>query len=278
MATAMYDLHTHSTASDGTLSPAGLVQRAAAQGVEVLALTDHDCTAGLAEASAACANLALELVPGVEVSVTWGGRTVHILGLGIDWQEPGLQSGLQTLRAYRDERAREIADGLQKAGIDGALEGAADYAQGSILSRTHFARFLVAKGHAKNTQDVFKRYLVRGKPGHVAGRWATLEQAVGWICNAGGFPVVAHPARYQLTRSKLLQLLGEFKECGGVALEVVSGSQPPEATALLLDLARQTELLGSCGSDYHGPENTWIELGRVPPLPEGCKPVWSLWQ
>ncbi|QBQ54594.1 PHP domain-containing protein [Nitrosococcus wardiae] len=278
MATAIYDLHTHSTASDGTLNPTALVQRAATQGVAVLALTDHDCTAGLAEASAVAANLELALVSGVEISVTWGGRTVHILGLGIDREDSELQAGLQQLRAYRDERAREIAQGLQKVGIEGALEGASCYAQGNILSRTHFARFLVKKGYAKSLQAVFKRYLVQGKPGHVAGRWATLEQAVTWIRHAGGFPVVAHPARYRLTRSKLGRLLGEFKECGGVALEVVSGSQPPEATALLLRLAQEMELLGSCGSDYHGPENAWIELGQIPPLPEGCKPVWSLWQ
>ncbi|ADJ29062.1 PHP domain-containing protein [Nitrosococcus watsonii] len=278
MTTVIYDLHTHSTASDGTLKPAELVRRAAGQGVNVLALTDHDCTAGLTEASVATEDLALNLIPGVEISVTWGGRTVHILGLGINQEEPGLQAGLQKLRSYRDERAREIAHGLQKAGIEGALEGASCYAQGSILSRTHFARFLVARGYAKNTQAVFKRYLAQGKPGYVAGCWATLEQAVGWIRQAGGCAVVAHPARYHLTRSKLVRLFSEFKECGGVAMEVLSGSQPPEATALLLGLARDMELLGSCGSDYHGPGQAWVELGRIPPLPGNCKPVWSLWQ
>jgi predicted metal-dependent phosphoesterase TrpH len=278
MPTAIYDLHTHSTVSDGTLHPAELVQRAAAQGVNVLALTDHDCTAGLAEASAASTNLALRLIDGVEISVTWGQCTIHILGLRIDRENLKLQAGLQALRAYRNERAREIAYHLQRAGIEGALEGALCYAQGNILSRTHFARFLAEKGYARDIQSVFKHYLVRGKPGHVSDRWATLEQALGWICNAGGVPVVAHPARYKFTRKELVQLLGEFKECGGVALEVISGNQQPETTTLLIHLAREMDLFGSCGSDYHGTQNARVELGRLPPFPGDCRPVWSLWQ
>jgi predicted metal-dependent phosphoesterase TrpH len=278
MPTAIYDLHTHSTASDGTLNPAELVQRAAAQGVDVLALTDHDCTAGLAEASAASKSLALKLIHGVEISVTWGGCTIHILGLRIDRENLELQAGLQALRTYRNERAQEIAHHLQKAGIEGALEGALCYAQGSILSRTHFARFLAEKGYARDIQSVFKHYLVQGKPGHVSDRWATLEQALRWIRNAGGVPVVAHPARYKLTRGKLVQLLGEFKECGGAALEVISGNQQPETTTLLFHLAREMDLFGSCGSDYHGPQNARVELGRIPPFPDDCRPVWSLWQ
>jgi predicted metal-dependent phosphoesterase TrpH len=246
--------------------------------VDVLALTDHDCTAGLAEASAASANLALELVSGVEISVTWEGCTIHILGLKIDWENRKLQTGLQVLRAYRDERAREIAHCLQKAGIEGALEGALCYAQGNILSRTHFARFLVEKGYARNIRSVFKHYLTQGKPGYVSGRWAALEQALAWIHDAGGISVVAHPARYKLTRSKLVQLLSEFKECGGVALEVVSGNQPSEVTALLFRLARERDLFGSCGSDYHGLPDARVELGQIPSLPDGCRPVWNLWR
>lgn len=278
MPTSIYDLHTHSTASDGTLDPASLVQRAASQGVDVLALTDHDCTAGLAEASAASAGLALKLIPGVEISVTWGGRTIHILGLKIDQRNSNLQTGLQALRTYRGERAREIAYRLQQVGIEGALEGALGYAQGNILSRTHFARFLAEKGYAKNIQSVFKHYLTQGKPGHISDRWATLEQAIAWIKNAGGIAVVAHPARYQLTRTKLVQLLGEFKECGGLALEVISGNQQPGTTALLFHLAKELDLFGSCGSDYHGPQNAWVELGRIPPFPSSCQPIWNLWQ
>lgn len=278
MMTANYDLHTHSTVSDGTLTPTKLVERAAAQGVTALALTDHDSTAGLAEAGARAVNLGLDLIPGVEISVTWEGRTLHLLGLNIERENSTLQAGLQELRAYRNERAGEIARDLQRVGIEGALEGAAWYAQGDILSRTHFARFLVAQGYGKHLSDIFKRYLSQGKPGYVASRWATMEQAVSWIQGAGGVAVVAHPARYKLTRSKLVQLFGEFKECGGVAAEVISGSQRPEATAFLAQLIREIGLLGSCGSDYHGPENVWVELGKLPALPVSCEPVWNLWQ
>jgi 3',5'-nucleoside bisphosphate phosphatase len=278
MATINYDLHTHSIISDGTLTPASLVQQAAAHGVDVLALTDHDCTAGLAEARATAAEVGLELMPGVEISVTWNGHTLHILGLGIDPENSALQAGLQQLRAYRHERAREIARGLEKIGIEAALAGAEKYARGDIVSRTHFARLLVERGYAKSIPEVFKRYLTQGKPGHVPGRWAELEQVVTWIGDAGGIPVLAHPARYKLTRSKLAQLLGEFKVCGGVGLEVISGSQRPEASGFLARLAKEVGLLGSCGSDYHGPENAWIELGKLPPLPAGCEPVWNLWQ
>lgn len=278
MAIANYDLHTHSMVSDGTLTVAELVERAAAQGVTDLALTDHDCTAGLAEASAIAANLGLNLIPGVEISVTWGGRTLHLIGLNIDRENPALQAGLKELRACRNERAEEIARSLQRAGIEGALEGATRYAHGDILSRAHFARFLVERGYASRVPDVFNRYLTPGKPGYVAGRWAALEQAVSWVQGAGGIAVIAHPARYKLTRSKLVQLFSEFKECGGAAVEVISGSQRPETAGFLAQLARETGLLGSCGSDYHGPENVWVELGKLPALPAGCEPVWSLWQ
>lgn len=278
MVIANYDLHTHSTVSDGTLTPAELVERAAAQGVTDLALTDHDCTAGLAEAGAVAANSGLNFIPGVEISVTWGERTLHLIGLRIERENPTLQAGLQGLRAHRDQRAGEIAHSLQRAGIEGALEGAARYAQGDILSRTHFARFLVERGYATHLSGVFKRYLSHGKPGYVAGRWAALEQAVSWIRGAGGIAVIAHPARYKLTRGKLAQLFGEFRECGGAAAEVVSGSQRPETAAFLAQLIRERGLLGSCGSDYHSPENAWVELGKLPALPAGCEPVWSLWQ
>lgn len=278
MSTVIYDLHTHSTASDGTLHPAVLVQWAADQGVDVLALTDHDCTAGLAEASAAAANLALRLIHGVEISVTWNQGTIHILGLKIDQGNLALQLGLQMLQAYRNERAIEIACQLQKIGIEDAFEGALCYAQGNILSRTHFARFLVEKGYAKDIQSVFKHYLVPSKPGYVASRWATLEQTLAWIHNAGGISVIAHPARYKLTRKRLIQLFGEFKECGGIALEVISGHQQPEETAQLVGLAKELDLFGSCGSDYHGSQNDRANLGQISSFPVDCKPVWNLWQ
>jgi len=276
--TPSYDLHTHSTASDGTLSPGELVRRAHAQGVDVLALTDHDSTAGIAEASDTAAALGLRLVPGVEVSVTWSGVTIHILGLNVDPEHPGLQQGLAQLRARRDERGKDIARRLARAGIDGALEGAQAYAAGAIISRTHFARFLVAQGHAKDMRKVFKKFLVRNRPGHVPGDWAGLEEAVGWIRAAGGVAVIAHPARYRLSATRLRQFIGEFKDCGGQGIEVVSGSHSAGDVQGMAQYARRFDLLASCGSDYHGPEQPWVELGQLTPLPENCTPVWQQWE
>lgn len=269
------DLHTHSTASDGTLTPTALVERAAAAGVETLALTDHDTLAGIAEAQTAADAAGLRLIPGVEVSVTWGGRTVHVVGLAVDTSCDTLLSGLAGLQAYRVWRAEEIGHRLARAGWDGALEGARRYAAGTLIGRTHFARFLVERGAAADVRDVFKRFLVSGKPGHVPGEWTTLEEALGWIHAAGGIAVIAHPARYGFTRSKMRRLLGELKECGGRGLEVVSGSHSKDDYHVYARHARDEGLLASAGSDYHGPEKPWIELGRLPPLPEGCTPVWT---
>ncbi|MFN2310154.1 MAG: PHP domain-containing protein [Gammaproteobacteria bacterium] len=272
-----YDLHTHSRASDGTLGAAELVCRAQAVGIDVLALTDHDNLDGLAEARAAAADLPLRLIAGVEVSVTWNAQTVHIVGLNVDPDDAGLRAGLDGLQTFRDWRAEEIGRRLAKAGIADAFAGARRFASGRIVSRTHFAHFLVEQGRAKSLREVFKRFLVRNKPGHVPGEWAALEQAVGWIRGAGGEAVVAHPARYPLTGSKLGRLLDEFKACGGGALEVVSGSHTTEDMLRMAGLARKFDLKASRGSDYHGPENPWIELGRIPALPEGCIPVWQDW-
>jgi len=274
---ASIDLHTHSTASDGSLAPEELVRRAAAAGVEVLALTDHDTTAGVAAAAEAAAALGLVLVPGVEISVTWGGRTIHIIGLGVDAENPRLRQGLERLVDYRHWRAEEIARRLAAEGIDGAHAGAAAFAQGRSIGRTHFARFLVSRGHAADLRGVFKRFLVRGKPGHVPGDWASLEEAVGWVRAAGGQAVIAHPARYDLTRVKLNRLVGELKEAGGVGIEVVSGSHSREDVLNFGRYAREQGLLASAGSDYHGPEAVWLELGRLPPLPAGCTPIWADW-
>jgi len=270
------DLHTHSIASDGTLTPAELVARAAAAGVETLALTDHDTVAGIADAQAAAEPLGLKLIPGVEVSVTWGGRTVHLVGLDVDPGCATLLEGLAGLQDYRVWRAEEIGRRLDKAGYPGALEGARRYAAGTLIGRTHFARFLAERGAAADVRDVFKRFLVSGKPGHVPGEWTTLEQAVGWIRAAGGVAVVAHPARYNFTRTKMLRLLGELKECGGRGIEVVSGSHSRDDYYTFARHASEQRLLASAGSDYHGPEQPWIELGRLPALPEGCTPIWSL--
>lgn len=273
-----YDLHSHSTASDGTLSPAELVTRAAQQGVDVLALTDHDVTDGLNEALAAAAPLAITLLPGVEVSVTWQGKTIHIVGLGIDHTHTVLQQGLARMRAFRDWRAGEMARRLERHGVDNAYAGARAYASGAILSRTHFARYLIERGHAGDMGQVFKRYLTQGKPGYVPGEWATLSDALHWINSAGGQAVIAHPARYKLGAARLRQLLGEFKQHGGAAIEVVSGSHSRDDYHAMANYASEFGLLSSCGSDYHGPEQPWLELGRLPPLPKICVPVWSGWE
>ena len=275
---AVYDLHSHSTASDGTLTPAQLVERAAAAGIQVLALTDHDTLAGVKEASRAASRLGtIRLLPGVEVSVSWGPQVIHVVGLGVDPGSERLQAGLRELRAFRDWRAEEIGRRLEKAGIPDGFREAKARSNGRLISRTHFARYLVDAGYEPNVRKVFKRYLVRGKPGYVPGRWAPLEAAVGWIRAAGGQAVIAHPARYPLTRGRFRRLLGEFTEAGGVGLEVVSGSHSRDDCFRMAAHARDFGLLASAGSDYHGPEDPWLELGRLPPLPEGVRPVWQAW-
>ncbi len=271
-----WDFHTHSAASDGTLAPAELVSRAREAGVKRLALTDHDTLAGLPAASDAARVVGLELVPGVEISVSWQGHTVHLVGLNVDPADPTLLKGLRDLLDYRAWRAEEIGRRLERDGIPGGYEGARTFAKGELVGRTHFARFLVQQGHARDLREVFRKFLVKGKPGHVPGRWAELESALGWIHGAGGVAVIAHPARYRMTRSKLRRLLGEFRELGGEALEVVSGSHSVDDCFLMARHARDFGLAASAGSDYHGPENPWIQLGRLPELPHGCRPVTEL--
>ena len=275
---SLYDLHTHSTASDGTLTPTELVARAALVGIQILALTDHDTLDGIAEAQATAAELGMTLIPGVEISVTWGGRTLHILGLGLDPTDPNLNAGLLGVREYRDWRAKEIGLRLAAKGVEGAYAGAlALAADERFVGRTHFARFLVQRGYAATVRDVFKRYLVKGKPGFVTGDWASLEEALGWIRDAGGQAVIAHPARYSLTGFKMRHLIGEFRELGGVGIEVVSGSHSRDEAFLYAQRARDASLLASAGSDYHGPEHPYMELGRLPNLPAGCTPIWADW-
>jgi predicted metal-dependent phosphoesterase TrpH len=273
-----YDLHTHSLRSDGTLAPADLVARAHAAGVEVLALTDHDVTDGLAQAQAAADRLGLTLIAGVEISVSWQGQTLHIVGLNIDAADASLQAGLARLREFRQWRAQEIGRRLAKKRIEGAYDGARRLAKGTIVSRTHFARFLTEQGYARSPRHAFQQLLSSGRPGYVPGQWAALEEAVRWIRTGGGQAVIAHPARYKLSSSKLRRLLGEFRECGGEAIEVVSGSHAPEANRFFADLARKQNFFASAGSDYHGPEKTWMELGKLPALPPGCVPVWQGWR
>jgi len=269
-----YDLHTHSTASDGTLPPAELVQAAAAAGVDVMALTDHDTLAGLDEARQMAEQQGVRLIPGVEISVTWQGATVHILGLNVNSECEALQQGLVGLREYRNWRAEEIGRRLDKKGIGGAFEAACALSTGKLVSRTHFARFLVAEGYARDVREVFRKYLVQGKPGHVPGKWAALEDAVGWIVQAQGTAVIAHPARYNMTRNKLRKLIAAFKEAGGRGLEVVSGSHSKDEYLTMARHAKDFGLLSSMGSDFHDPKTPWIALGKLPPLPMGCNPVW----
>lgn len=272
------DLHSHSTVSDGLFTPSELIRRAAAQGVRVLALTDHDDVAGLDEAREAAAEAGIVLVNGVEVSVTWNNRSVHIVGLRIDPAYAPLRAGLEAIRAGRGERARLMAAELEKAGISGSLEGAyACAANPGIISRTHFARFLVEKGIVKDTRTVFKKYLVKGKPGYVAHRWADFTDAVEWIRASGGIAVLAHPGRYDLGRTNLASLIADFKEAGGEAIEVVTGSHTADQFAQFARYAKEYDLLASCGSDFHGLGESHMDLGCLPDLPSGCKPVWHNW-
>jgi predicted metal-dependent phosphoesterase TrpH len=273
-----YDLHCHSTYSDGLLPPAEVVRLAASRGVEVLALTDHDETAGLAEARAAALEAGITLVNGSELSVTWEGETIHVVALGIDPANATLCAGLADVRSGRDARARRIADSLAAAGIRDAFEGARVYVTSeALISRTHFARFLVDTGHARDVKDAFKRFLTLGKPGYVPHAWATLPDALSWISAAGGDAVIAHPGRYRLSAADMRRLLAEFRERGGAAIEVLSSSHTPAQNEEYTTLARVFGLKGSCGSDYHGPGESWMEFGDLPPLPVGTTPEWSHW-
>jgi predicted metal-dependent phosphoesterase TrpH len=274
----IFDLHSHSTASDGVLSPRDLVCRAAEQGVNVLALTDHDEIKGVADARAEAVERGIELVAGVEISVTWAGRTIHVVGLKVDVEHPVLLEGLRVNRSGRHDRAQRMADSLAKVGIAGAMEGARLLAENEdLISRTHFARFLVEKGHVKDVKTVFKKYLVRGKPGYVSHEWASLSDALDWIVQAGGMAVLAHPGRYDMGKEKMAQLLGEFKDNGGRALEVVTGSHTADQVPIYADYSVRFGLLASVGSDFHAPGEGGRELGRLKDLPERCRPVWQDW-
>jgi predicted metal-dependent phosphoesterase TrpH len=273
-----FDLHCHSTHSDGLLAPSAVVARAIERGVDVLALTDHDEVSGLAEAQAAAAAGGIKFVCGSELSVSWGGITIHVVALGIDPRNATLTRGLETIRSGRSTRARRIAESLAAAGIPGAFEGAMKHVTSErLVSRTHFARFLVEAGHARELKDVFKRYLTRGKPGYVAHSWATLGQAVEWIHAAGGQAVIAHPGRYDISATAMRRLLSEFRDGGGDAIEVLSSSHTPAQFAEFASHARAFGLRGSSGSDWHGPGESWMDLGAMPEMPAGVVPVWKDW-
>ena len=271
------DLHCHSTVSDGVLTPTEIVNHAAEKGVRVLALTDHDDVAGLATARAVAEAHGMQFINGVEISVTWRRRTLHIVGLKINPEYAPLLEGLANIRAGRHTRAEGMAQALEKVGIHGALEGAYEYSKGGIISRTHFARFLIEKGYAKDTKAVFKRYLVKGKPGYVEHQWASLEDAMAWILGSGGVAVIAHPGRYDLGRVTMLELMHEFRALGGAAIEVVTGSHTVDQYQEFAKVAKSFDLASSMGSDYHGKGQTYIEMGRLPSLPSHCVPVWRDW-
>ena len=273
-----YDLHCHSTRSDGLLTPADVVRRAASRGVDVLALTDHDEVAGLAEAREAARAAGISFIDGSELSVTWGGETVHVVALGIDPDNVELNEGLAAVRSGRDSRARRIGDALEQSGIPDAFEGASTFVTSPrLISRTHFARYLIETGYVRDMKDAFKRYLTSGKPGYVPHAWATLAQVVGWIHGAGGQAVIAHPGRYKLTASELRALIAEFRNLGGDALEVVSPSHTGAQFAEFAALARSHGLKASCGSDFHGIGESRLDFGDLPPLPADVEPVWSHW-
>lgn len=271
------DLHCHSHVSDGVLPPSEVVARAAKNGVTILALTDHDDLAGLSEAHLAADVAGIAFIPGVEISVTWGRHTIHIVGLRVDPLNAVLNEGLACIRKGRFARAQRIGDELAKVGIDGAFEGARAHAiNPQIIGRTHFARWLVAKGHAPDMRSAFKRYLTPGNPGYVEHEWTTLENAVNWIRVSGGMAVIAHPGRYATTARELHILCDEFRMLGGEGIEVVTGSHHPGEYGKFADLARAFGFKASRGADFHGP-GEGVDLGRLPALPHYCKPVWVDW-
>lgn len=273
---SQFDLHSHSTCSDGLLKPLELIARAAQRGVATLALTDHDEVSGLAEARAAAAQQGIALINGVEISVTWNGHTLHVVGLHVDPENDELATGLAQIRSGRHCRAEAMASSLEQAGIAGSLEGARAHAGNpELVGRTHFARFLVEHGHARDLQSVFRKYLTGDKPGHVPHQWASLEQAVGWIRVSGGMPVLAHPGRYKLDNAQREALLTQFKDLGGAGVEVVTGSHTAQQFTSWGRYARHYGLLASVGSDFHGPGESYRDLGELPALPNGCTPVWS---
>jgi predicted metal-dependent phosphoesterase TrpH len=270
------DLHCHSTVSDGTLSPRQLAERAKANGVALWALTDHDELAGQPEAAAAARELQLDYLAGVEISVSFADQTVHVVGLGIDPDNAALRAGLAHTRGSRGRRARAIGTALAAIGIDGAYDGAEALAENpDMVTRTHFARWLVFTGVCRDLHDVFRNYLTRGKPGHVPEQWASLHDAVAWIVGAGGVAVIAHPARYKYSANEEWALFQQFKAHGGRGVEVLTASHSSADVAKYADTARELDLLASRGSDFHAPGESRVELGALPALPKGLTPVWS---
>lgn len=271
-----YDLHSHSTASDGALTPSELIFRAARQGVTALALTDHDTGAGLTEARQAAIAAGIQLIPGIELSATWKNKTLHIVGLNIDPSNQALSAGIKELQILRRQRAEKIALKLEKKNIPGAWEAVRESTGNGMITRSHFAQFLLTQRYVSNLQEAFDRYLGHGKPAFVATSWTELEKALAWITASGGIAVLAHPLRYKLSASWMRRLLAAFKEMGGQGMEVVCGHNNAQEIHISANYAQSFDLYGSTGSDFHSPSNPWVELGRLSPLPENIKPVWEL--
>lgn len=272
------DLHCHSTVSDGMLAPAEVAKRARANGVDVWALTDHDEIGGIAEARAAAQDAGMRYFTGSEISVTWAGQTVHIVGLCFDETNPALVEGLRHTRSGRASRAQRIGERLAQMGMPGAYEGALPFAGNpELISRTHFARYLVEAGYCPDVQTVFNKYLGDDCPGHVPMQWATLADAIGWIRGAGGRAVVAHPGRYKYTQLQFAAFFDEFIQLGGEGIEVVTGSHTAQEAVHYAGVARQYGFLASRGSDFHSLRESKADLGRLPNLPEDLKPVWHDW-
>lgn len=270
------DLHCHSNVSDGTLTPEEVAARAHRNGVELWSLTDHDEIGGQERARDAAHRLGMSYLSGSEISVTFAGRTVHIVGLGFDPNDTDLAHGLAATRGGREQRARNMAADLERVGVYGAFEGALKYVGNTdLISRTHFARYMVEIGVCKELSDVFKRYLTEGKPGYVEHRWAKLSDAVRWITEAGGVAVIAHPGRYDLTPNEEFALFAEFKALGGLGVEVVTGSHTVPEYQKYADLACELDLLASRGSDFHDPKESHTDLGTLPALPKRVRPVWE---
>jgi predicted metal-dependent phosphoesterase TrpH len=270
------DLHTHTNASDGQLSPAELLANAAAAGVELLAITDHDTISGITGLDKNVAS-GCTLIPGIELSTNWRKIGIHVIGLNIDPDNTTLLAGIMQQQAARLQRSQIIAAKLDKLGFQDTLAGATKLAGDSIIGRPHFARHLVDSGQVKSMKDAFRKYLGPGKPGDVRDVWAPMEDIIEWIHQAGGSAVLAHPAKYRLTNLKMEELTREFRDTGGDALELISGKQDSTLTARLGKLARRCDLLASCGSDFHQPGQSWAALGEVAALPADCTPVWESW-
>ena len=267
------DLHTHSNCSDGSLSPAALIARAAQAGVEVLALTDHDTVAGLEEAERAAREHRLHLVPGVEISVCWLTLDIHVLGLWIDPCESALHSMLEHQGDLRRARMAKICARLAKLRLPGAKLLAAVQAHAALPTRAHLAQALIAGGHVPNADAAFRNYLGRGKPAHVAPEWPALDQVVSCIRAAGGVAALAHPLRYAISAGARRRLISDFVAAGGGALEVVTGGSIQHVDSCAA-LARNHGLMGSVGSDFHNPQAAWNPLGRSLKLPDCIAPVW----